>query len=47
MSIGDVESRHTLDQVVLLWYLDVKDERRGQELSSQLTGAYLAKFLVG
>lgn len=47
MPIRDVEAQHTLDQVVLLWYLDMKDERRDRDLSAQATGVYFAKFLSG
>jgi hypothetical protein len=46
-SVDDAEDRYTLEQVILLWYLDVKRERRDQELSAQMTAAYLAKFFSG
>jgi len=47
MKTRDVEDNHTLDQIVLLWYLDVKDERRDRDLSAQATGVYLAKVFGG
>lgn len=47
MTIGDVEDRHTLEQVILLWYLDVKEENRDREISASLTAANLAKVFAG
>ncbi len=47
MSPRDVESKHTLDQIVLLWYLDVKDERQRQKLSAQDTAISVARLLAG
>jgi hypothetical protein len=46
-SVGDVESKYTLGQIVLLWYLNVKKERRDQELSAQYVAASLARLFAG
>lgn len=46
VTVSDVESHHTLDQLFLRWYLNVKRERREQDLSAQLTAAHLANNIA-
>jgi len=47
MSIRGVESQYTLDQIVLLWYLAVKDERQDRQLSAQEMAVSVAKLFGG